>query len=721
MSCDLNRQPSLSRRHTVLLFLPCLLLWLWMFVVRYGTASIDIHGDMFYQLIRYFMDNLTRGVFPMWDPMGSWGVVDEIDQRFFGEYNPFLWIYSLLTFLGIPRLWAFLGYALFYFLTGAAGVYFLTKRLTGEDRLPALAAALLYMFASPVFSVFTNLEIHLLLVPVIWFFYYLISFGQEPRRHSFLGLVFSLAVIAVTYMPFYFLAVLTPFCVGVVFLYFRRVTGVLRRVYRFWLQNKRLVIAGFVFLALALGPGVHWFLGASRGEVNIPWRIQSQNDTNIASMDNVLPSEIAQVMSLKGLFSRLDRREHIAFFMPFFIYILLLLSIINRLNRLQIILMIMGAWIFFHFLGNLAPVHPFLHKHLYVYRLFRNLNYFIDFLVPVAVVFFAEQLRLLLSAVTPSPRARARRIRWVIVSHATLGGYLFYLGGIFAVTWLTLILSAVFFSLYYSGILAGRRAMTAFFVAALIVMQPVVFFNHHPGAVTQNIHHERFVPVFSYLRPPYREGIYMKGKIAGPVQDVSGFETWRSPRLRWSQVLMDNAPRAVLEPYTRHKFVVYDNVVPADPDKIDFGLFRRSLAEKQNAAWVFLKRNAPLSKNPPPGGTPGTAEFITAGSDRLKVTAFDLNAITLTSDFPSRKFLVYNDSYHPGWSASVNGRPARIYQSNIAFKGIWLPAGKNVVQFSFGRGWEYVYCFALLALFYFVFLCLVWLTLKPYIKTGRRS
>jgi hypothetical protein len=46
-------------------------------------------------------------------------------------------------------------------------------------------------------------------------------------------------------------------------------------------------------------------------------------------------------------------------------------------------------------------------------------------------------------------------------------------------------------------------------------------------------------------------------------------------------------------------------------------------------------------------------------------------------------FLVLADLYYPGWLASVNGTPSRIFQTNYVQRGVLLPAGRNRVHFVF--------------------------------------
>ena len=44
------------------------------------------------------------------------------------------------------------------------------------------------------------------------------------------------------------------------------------------------------------------------------------------------------------------------------------------------------------------------------------------------------------------------------------------------------------------------------------------------------------------------------------------------------------------------------------------------------------------------------------------------------------RFLVVNERYYPGWRATVDGRPAEIYPTNIVMRGLLVPAGATSVE-----------------------------------------
>jgi len=46
-------------------------------------------------------------------------------------------------------------------------------------------------------------------------------------------------------------------------------------------------------------------------------------------------------------------------------------------------------------------------------------------------------------------------------------------------------------------------------------------------------------------------------------------------------------------------------------------------------------------------------------------------------------FLFLSDTYDSGWTATVNGKPTKVYKANFAFRGIVVPAGESTVIFSY--------------------------------------
>jgi hypothetical protein len=79
---------------------------------------------------------------------------------------------------------------------------------------------------------------------------------------------------------------------------------------------------------------------------------------------------------------------------------------------------------------------------------------------------------------------------------------------------------------------------------------------------------------------------------------------------------------------------------------------------------------------PPPAGTPlapTPAQFQTDG----------VKGMRLTVDAKRRGRLVLNDTWYPGWTATVDGRSTPIEHANVAFRAVQVPAGRHVVEFTY--------------------------------------
>jgi hypothetical protein len=76
------------------------------------------------------------------------------------------------------------------------------------------------------------------------------------------------------------------------------------------------------------------------------------------------------------------------------------------------------------------------------------------------------------------------------------------------------------------------------------------------------------------------------------------------------------------------------------------------------------------------------------GEATLEVVRYEPNevAFTVTTDRPATFFL--SDTYHPDWQATVDGRPASISVANYAFRGVYVPEGRHEIVMRFvPSGW----------------------------------
>ena len=94
---------------------------------------------------------------------------------------------------------------------------------------------------------------------------------------------------------------------------------------------------------------------------------------------------------------------------------------------------------------------------------------------------------------------------------------------------------------------------------------------------------------------------------------------------------------------------------------------------------------------------PAAPLVISRNTEQFKVIDFNPNRVQLATNFNTGKFLVYTDSYDKNWKVFVNQHEQKLYRANMAFKGVWLPAGRNEVKFQYSiRGEKELYLLILM-------------------------
>ena len=79
----------------------------------------------------------------------------------------------------------------------------------------------------------------------------------------------------------------------------------------------------------------------------------------------------------------------------------------------------------------------------------------------------------------------------------------------------------------------------------------------------------------------------------------------------------------------------------------------------------------------------GTESMKPAARDRVTITKYSGNTVTLEVEAMKAGVLVLTDQYYPGWRATLDGKLVHVEQVDYAFRGIPVPAGPHTVTFTF--------------------------------------
>jgi hypothetical protein len=75
---------------------------------------------------------------------------------------------------------------------------------------------------------------------------------------------------------------------------------------------------------------------------------------------------------------------------------------------------------------------------------------------------------------------------------------------------------------------------------------------------------------------------------------------------------------------------------------------------------------------------------VLADSDsRIRFVTDTAEAVVLNTQSSSAGLLVLCDQFYPGWTALVDGSPAKIYRINFFARGLLVPAGSHSISFEY--------------------------------------
>ncbi len=790
-------------KSTHILFFLSFILWVFSFRgFLFGELSLRDDAIPYYDHIKFFVDNLMHGVYPLWDPTWRCGVPNEFFLRRMGEFNPFFWGIFFLNKLGFSHYISYFIFVTSYYFLGLFGFYRLTKMMfrgsnfraalqvgegmpcsnnrasletargtpsptcltsdpktkgssksygknsvvssgwrgqssdwTRQDprinrgigmapNAAAFAAFLLMAFSSFIVLLF-NSFIVLIFTPMVWFFYFLTDFTQRPRKHSFLGIVFTLMLPAITYLPFYFLTIVGVYLLCFVGIYWKNFKEILLRYVDFFRTNHVFVCICFLLLFMALLPGLMYFQDAAAGEFVLPRRHHQTADANAFAVNaqSHVAGGIVPIVIYERLFSNLQKFELGVFYVPVFAFICFLFGLVTKLNKRLVLFALMGFLMYLIGVYDSGPFYQFLYKHIFFFKYFRNFQFFLWLVIlPAFILLSAEQLSIMLQYKPRRGKERAALLIFLSIVHMGFLVFLFLQKKVIISSHIVVILSWIFFMVYFLDLPRKKplRESQSFVLGCLLVLilaQPLMVY-HYLGKNSQK------APEYYIYDKPYMDFRFTRGE---PPQDVlaSGVIARKPPMIyyatSWYHFLQKGLDYNVFEKYIHHKWMAYDRVERLDDAEFLGGsrtaptdlrvvrsLERVEAAFRENRNVAFIPLDA-VGEGFMPTRMAAQAQIIKDNSKQFQVLDYDMNSIKVKTNFDTPKFLVYNDSFHSRWQAFMDGKPVDLWRANMAFKGLWVPAGEHTVFLRYGSVARYGFKWGMMVLFVGTFGWLIWL------------
>ncbi len=405
-------------------------------------------------------------------------------------------------------------------------------------------------------------------------------------------------------------------------------------------------------------------------------------------------------------------------YIPIFAFIILLLTLFHKTDKRGLFLILLAELIFL--IGTpQAGLYKFLYKHIFFFKYFRNMHFFLWFaLLPVFLIFLSINFKELLSYKESSTIRKILQICFICFVHAALGIYGFYILAPGAMFYITLVLSLMFFIANVLGFFKNKGFLIYLFLMIIIILHPIKTFDNLSSNMLQTFFKEKInkksiSAVFSYERRKITgKGMRLLAQWANNEESQRRKDFARRYQIyygtKYYSDLYNRLDPLFIQLYFSHKFILYDNIELIDENTFPINIMERALSQSKNVAFVSDPEaldGYQMKKN-----TRQEAIKISSETEQLKVTNFDVNSTTIQLILPERKFLAYNDNYHKDWHAYIDGKETKIFRTNISFKGIWVPEGQHRVEFYFGDKKLYYMRLLLLAFFYLTLFSICWMT-----------
>ena len=182
----------------------------------------------------------------------------------------------------------------------------------------------------------------------------------------------------------------------------------------------------------------------------------------------------------------------------------------------------------------------------------------------------------------------------------------------------------------------------------------------------------------------------LDGKNAFWYYDLKAFDSGILPYLDFLNVRYLLSKKDLTAQLPKHVNLVYDDEI-----KIYQNHHAKGLAYLvSQSIWVdsaeqalasVINRKLDLTDSVILEGEPGSEPYNNASGNRhdIKYSIIKANQVGLQVSTEQSAWLVFSQSYYPGWHAKINGEKTEIFAANYVLQAIKIPAGSHSVSFTY--------------------------------------
>lgn len=656
-----------------------------------GETILQGDANPYFEHFKFYIDQISRGVYPLWDPSRDHGQPTELFLRRIGSFNPLYWFIVIFYKLDVPFRLCYFSFLIFYYFLGMIGFFLLAKRIF-NNHLSAFTAFLLLSFSCMSCIIITSFVI-LEFTPMVWLLYFLFAFYKQPEKKHSLGGVFCLMVLLQTYLPFYFIFIVMVITVLSIIFYFQTFKSFILTLWSFSIKTPYFTILCLSLILLSSIPGILLFQDASQKLFVLPVRQQGtlstdENAIAVARQTTETGGVVITNFLNESLFNLKDLRVG-QLYLPIFAFITFSFCLFIKLNKRLIFLSLLVLFFYLVGLYDASPIYNLLYKYIFFFKYIRNFQFFLWLvIIPSAILICTELMQEGLKEI------RKTKIYCCIsFIHLVLLGILFQFKNPFLTLYFALLISFLFFTEYRLPKIS--KQMLAFILFLAVILPSI--------AVHKNFAKEKNTGFYRYEPPLYP---YLK------IQ-------WPEIHTRYSTDSHLYAPYLATYGYDQFiknidlrklaLFSAYDNIEIIDENSIPWDKIDNVITENKNVALISHGGNPPIENIFSGIYNLDESPVLTPSSQEIEILAFDANYIKFKTAFSRKKFLIYFDNFYPGWHAFINQKEVPIYRSFISFKGIGVPGGENIIKLEFGNKSRYFQNYFLLCIFWATFIALLYL------------